>query len=66
MSEGFLDSKGFFTQSDSEFELDALNPAARVALENLLSKPLDEIDTVGFMREQLASTRDVHFEPFEE
>lgn len=62
--DGVLNAQGFFTQSDAEFELEALNPSARDALQKHLSEAGSDEETVAFLRSFMVDSKEVHFEPF--
>lgn len=62
--DGVLDAEGFFTQTDSEFELDTLNVNARAALEKHISEAGSDQETVASLRAFMVDSREIHFEPF--
>lgn len=64
--DGVLDAEGYFTQDDSEFELDTLQPRSRAALESFLAKGPVDNDTAMFLKGYLMDSPRPHFTQFED
>lgn len=62
VTDGLMNSNGFFAQEESSFDMDLMPSRSRVSLEGLLEKEVD-FENVKFLKEYFAGSSAVTFTP---